>query len=118
MISTKQMLAEMETGKPFSIKRVSYNRSKKTGGLITFTEEAILYTKKKADQDAQDRVGRPLTVVEQKQKELQELKAKQPNHRKWYSRNMVLCVDGHPSSIIRKFHPPLVLEFNGIKVVP
>jgi len=117
-ITTRDMLREMEQGKHFSISRIKYDRSRKKGGEIEVIEEAILYTKKKADENAAQQVGRSLTVVEEKKKELNELRSKKSNHKKWYSRNLIICQNGHPTSIIRKFHPPLVLEFNGLTVVP
>lgn len=120
IISTKEMLTHMESGVIFSLRRVRYDRQRKKGGDIEFIAEAQLFTQ--ADEKNREEIatggGRPLTIAEQTFLQLEDAKKKDPNHHHNYSRNLVLLADGHPTSEIRKFHPPLVLEFNGKKVVP
>ena len=118
IITIKNMLKEMEKGEIFSITFVKYDRQRKTGGQKRVFPEAILHTKKKEKETAELVIGRPLTVVEQKIEELNALKSRQPNHHEHFTRNLILCVNGHETSEKRKFHPPLVLEFNGQQVVP
>ena len=112
VISTKQMLATMEEGQPFSMVVVTYDRKRKKGGQIKEYPEAILV---QADQKQQ--TNRPLTAIEAKVDRLTQIK-KNPHHHSHYTRNIQLLQDGHPTSLIKKIHPPLVLEFNGQKVMP
>lgn len=120
IISTKEMLNIMESGVAFSMKRVKYDRKRKSGGAVEYIAEAKLFTQEDARKNAENAIGagRPLTIVERALAEMDEKKQKDPDHYHHYTRNMVLLLNGHPSSEIRKFHPPLVLEFNGKKVVP
>lgn len=114
MISTKEMLETMKNGKPFSMVVICYDRRRKSGGQIKEYPEAIL-VKKSDGNDLQ--LSRPQTKMEQKAAYLDELK-KNPNHSKWYTRNIRLLQEGQPVGIINTIHPPLVVEFNGQKVVP
>jgi len=118
IITIREILQQMEKGDIFSIKFVKYDRSRKKGGEIRHFPEAVLHTKSHDDEVTQAAMGRPLTVVEQKMKDLNALKAKQPNHHQNYTRNLVLVQNGHKTSEKRKFHPALVLEFNNLQVVP
>ena len=115
-ISTKQVLSEMETGKPFSIKVISYDRrrSSKTGKIKEYPE-AILETAKIRNQG-----GRPPTEQEKLKAKLAnpERLYKNPKHKKWYTRNIRELQNGHPINIIHTIHPPLIIEFNGITVTP
>lgn len=101
----------METGEVFSCKVVSYDRKRKKGGEIMEYAEAILVQNTKKESKA-----RPKTLREQQVERLTEIK-KAPNHREWYTRNIQLLQNGHPTSLIKKIHPPLIVEFNGDKEV-
>ncbi|MEM9928922.1 MAG: hypothetical protein AAF840_03795 [Bacteroidota bacterium] len=117
LISERDMLKEMATGKPFSIRYVSYDASRKKGGKVHHFDEAILVQPEK---EASAAKGRPLTAAEQqaiRNRQENELR-KNPHHSKWYTRNLRVLQDGTPTSLVRKFHPPLVVEFNSLRVVP
>ena len=103
----------MESGQAFSLKVVAYNRQRKKGGDIKEYAEAILVRPTNEGEGN----GRPPTRLEQLRKELAACK-RDPRHRKWYTRNIRILQNGFPTSIIRTIHPPLVIEFNGQKVVP
>lgn len=105
MITTKDILEEMKTGNIFSCRVVTYDRKRKTGGKILEIHQAVLVQKEERD--------RPMTNIEQKQLQ----KKRGANHRKHYTRNIKLCVDGIPTEQIVKIHPPLILEFNGKDVL-
>lgn len=109
MISIKEILKYMESGKVFSMKVIAYDRKRKTGGQIKEYPEAILTQAPKPD--------RSLTKVEQQKLELDRLR-KNPHHREHYTRNITICQEGQPTSIIHTIHPPLIIEFNGDIVVP
>lgn len=107
-ISIKDALAFMDTGQIFSCKVVKYNMQKQEGGDVFDVDEAILL------KAPQKKTSRTMTAAEKT-----ELKKRTPNHRKWFTRNIVLCQNGHPMELFkRKIHPPLMIEFNGKTVVP
>lgn len=107
-ITVKDMLLEMETGAPFSMTVVSYNAKHKEGGKVIEYGEAVLLSTEKKPTTA----GRPLTPHEELGYRKEAAKRKAPNHRRWYTRNIRVLQNGHPTAIIRKIHPPLVILFN------
>lgn len=108
LISIRDMLEDMEMGQPFSMKVVKYNKQAVTGGNILEIEEAFL--RKKSS------INRPKEITDPATREGGQSKA--PNHFKNYTRNIRLLKNGGPTNTIVKIHPPLVLEYNGKKVVP
>lgn len=114
-ITVKDMLAQMETGKVFSLTFVTYDRRRKRGGSIEDIAEAVLL---QHDPTATNEIfaNRPATPHEKKVQQLAELR-RAPDHHKWYTRNIRLLVNGHPTGEIRKIHPPLVTRFNQKTVV-
>lgn len=113
IITIKQCLRVIETGEPFTATSVAYDRQRKKGGQIKEIEAIFLVRQK---QPAVDGLRSP-TEMEKKKQQLAEVK-RNPNHKKWYTRNVALAVNGVASSEIRTIHPPLFLTFNGKKVVP
>jgi len=101
----------MNSDRVFSCKVVTYDRNRKQGG------EIIEISGKMLKHDPGNKGGRELTTQELKQYERIGLK-KNPNHRKWYSRNIQLWSDGLPTVVIKKIHIPLIVEFNGEPVTP
>ncbi len=114
-ITVKDMLKEMETGDPFSIKYITFDRQRKKGGHIEQYKEAVLLIKPVLVIQPESE-GRSPTLIEQKKKKLERLR-KRPNHKEWYTRNIQLMVNGHPTGERRKIHPPLVVLFNNKIVV-
>lgn len=96
----------MESGATFSMSWVTYDRKRKAGGRVLEVKEAKLTQPKEKRQK-----GRPLTKIERHKT------FKSPNHRKWYTRNLVVFEDGQETSEVVKFHPPLVIEFNNMTVI-
>lgn len=113
-ISIRDVLDYMASGNTFSLKVVSYDHKRQKGGQIIEYPEVVQVIKK---EDA-ERKQRPATKQEQLQAKVQEHKSKNPSHGKHYTRNINVLQDGHPTSIIRKIHPILIIEFNNKKVVP
>lgn len=114
IITVAQVLKEMETGQPFRLSFVTYDRNRKSGGELKEVE-AVLEQPKNDGEEETPAGERPPTPHEAN---LLKLHTKNPQHQKWYTRNIRLTVDGHPTSETRKVHPPLFVEFNGKKVVP
>lgn len=112
IITIRQMLRTMEGGDPFSITFITYDRRRRKGGAVrTFPEAELLQRKKKEVE------GRPMTRRE-KAGLPADFSEKSPRHRKWYTRNIRILQDGHPTALVKKIHPPLVVFFNGKNVVP
>lgn len=110
-ITVREMLAFMATGALFSLQGVTYNRrAKKGGGKIYEYPECML-----AQATPGEKIDRPATHKEQSKQRVQKYA---PNHSMWYTRNIIICQNGHPTTMIRKIHPPLVVYFNGKIVVP
>lgn len=107
----------MESGQAFSMTVVSFDRKRKTGGAIQHYPEAkFIQSIDELELVPGDIFGggRDLTPKEEKQ-----VKAvRDPHHRKWYTRNIRILQNGHPTAIKKKIHPPLIIEFNGQKVAP
>lgn len=110
-ITVKDMLSEMEAGLPFSMTVVSYNARHKEGGKVMQYGEAVLLAEQPREEAGAS--GRQPTQAESWAERKEAAKRKAPAHRKWYTRNIRVLQDGHPTSIIRKIHPPLVVIFNG-----
>ena len=117
IITVAQALKQMETGNPFTLAFVKYDRRRRTGGELREIEARLCISDKKKAPPVVE--GREMTPRERK---LHELKypdnSRNPNHRHWYTRNVEITVNGHPTGEIIKVHPPLFVEFNGMRVVP
>jgi hypothetical protein len=113
VITVKECLTQMETGKPFSCKCITFDRKRRTGGEVLDILEAVLLTND-APLTPSDRAPTPLEA------HIANIATapKKPNHEKFYTRNVRLCSAGHPTETIKKIHPPLFIEFNGMTVVP
>jgi hypothetical protein len=112
-ITVREMLAFMETGALFSVQGVTYNRrAKKGGGKIYEYLECML-----AQAVPGQKLDRPATLKEDANQRVKHTR-NNPNHGMWYTRNIIICQNGHPTTMIRKIHPPLVVYFNGKIVVP
>ena len=115
IITRKDCMQRLEAGETVTMEVYTYDEKRGKGGKIE-TYECRLETGAKAAigddtphyeaEDADDADDAPT-----------EKRTKSPNHSKWYTRNIRLYVNGHPSSQIRKIHPLLIRTFNGVKVV-
>lgn len=104
MISIKKLLEYMESGQVFSMEVVAYDRTRKQGGQIKEYPEAVLVKREQAGQ-----TERALTKMEMVNTGARK---KGANHKKHYTRNIRILQNGHPTGIIKKIHPPLILKFN------
>jgi len=98
----------MESGAPFSIQVITYDARRKEGGKVVEYGEAVLLSA----EEKESLIGRPKTQIEDWAERKATARRKAPKHRKWYTRNIRVLQDGHPTSIVRKIHPPLVTLFN------
>lgn len=101
----------MKSGNIFSFKCVTYDKKRKRGGELMEFDEAVLMERPKDDDISKD-MGRPLT--ESEKVEVKKLQRHWDN----YTRNLRILQNGTPTSIIKKIHPPLLIEFNGKQVIP
>ena len=98
-VNLRDALAEMKEDKTFSIKFVSYDKKRKTGGIVKYFPEVKLIQKNKTDSTNSKTQG----------------KTKRTNSYVNATRSIKVFVDGVESSTIRKFHIFLLLEINGKK---
>lgn len=130
LISVRQMLSEMETGVPFRIKGVTYNRKQRSGGEVYEFEAQLIQAEEGVKHNPRTDPQRPLTHTEQHPYGRPYVVAPNrptmgaprsttnPNHLQWFTRNVAICQNGQRTSIIRKVHIPLVVYYNGKIVVP
>ena len=120
-ITIADCLKELETGKIVHLGVWTYDRKRGKGGeLDTFECQLITGLEK-----PHAVMGRLLTDAEMLLSGPDDFDddnalhhSKKPNHYEWYTRNVRIVVNGHPTSIIRKIHPPLIARFDGMKTVP
>ena len=109
MITIQEILKEMDSGRPFSLTVVKYDRQRKTGGELLEIPEAILVQADPAPVPGQ----RAATPYEAATQAAEEAKRRDPSHFDHYTRNIRILADGTPTSLIRKIHVPLIVCFNG-----
>lgn len=115
MITIRQCLEIMHAGEVFSLKVVSYDRRRKdkTGRIQEYPEAQLVW-----GDGGSDRVRPPgerqMTPLEQALSTSQtEQDKRDPKHKFWYTRNIRLRQNGLETEVIKKVHPPLIIEFNG-----
>ena len=104
-ITVRDMIRYMESGAAFSLIYITFDDRRNKGGKVLAFREAMLL------QHSPRQGERQATTKEAKQEELKNLR-KDPHHGRWYTRNIRLLVNGFPSSVVKKIHPPLVVVFN------
>ena len=108
-IRLDEMLELMETGNPFSIKFVSLDKQRKTGGEIKHIPRCVLTRTKK---ERKQHVGE-----EKFQQVVRGKRTKNPNHFHNSTRSVQEMIGDAKTECVRKFHLYLVLEFNGKKLI-
>lgn len=113
IITVRDMLAEMEKGKPFTICGITYDRKRNQGGTPYELEAQLI----------QATPGEKIQVTRQRPPTAQEAgktphKKSAPNHLQWFTRNVAVCQNGVRTAIIRKIQVPLIVYFNSKIVVP
>lgn len=111
MISVAECLKIMADGQPFRCRTVSYDRKRKKGGNIETIEAVLL-------DEAQMLKLRPDRAATKRETINQRPDRRDPKHADHFTRNVRICQNGHPTSLLRKIHPPLLIEFNGQLVTP
>jgi hypothetical protein len=111
MISVAECLKIMADGQPFRCRVVAYDRRRKKGGEILEYEAVLL-------SEAQMLALRPDRALTKREKMNDRPDRRNPNHSEYFTRNIRICQNGHPTSLLRKIHPPLLIEFNGQPVTP
>jgi len=114
-ITIRECRKIIDSGETFSYKRVTYDRQKRKGGKVEECLEARKFMKRWTVD------GERWTDEEISEAILEEINPenpKDPRHFDNYTRNIQKLVDGRPIRGIFKLHPPLLIEFNGMKVTP
>lgn len=99
-ITIKEALNTIDTGKIVSIKYVSFDKKRKTGGKLKHHDELVVTNPKK------------ITPTPTKVKS-----DSSPNHLENSTRNFFTCINGRPTSAIKKIHVFLILEVDGKTVM-
>ncbi len=122
MITIAKTLEYMHSGKPFSLKVVSYDKRRPANtGKVQHVEEAVIVWGDGEKKDKPASGERAMTGLEM---QLAGHYAKgadikrNPQHAVHYSRNIRLLQRGVPTEAIKKIHPPLIIEFNGETTCP
>jgi hypothetical protein len=111
IISISDCLKRLEAGEVATLEIWLYDRNRKKGGGIDTLTCKLL-------QKAEETVTECRVSSVEQQLSSAKTDKRSPNHGFFYTRNVRIMVDGHPSAVIRKIHPPLIKSFNGIKTVP
>lgn len=125
MITIGKCLEWMHSGKPFSLTAVSYDerRPAKCGRVLVYPEAVLVWGNGGSDRTNGTAAERPMTALEAKlsmpaASDKASAGKRNPGHSEWYTRNIRELQDGAPTAIIRKIHPPLIIEFNGETTCP
>lgn len=102
VLSIQDALQIMESGKPFCVRFVSYDKSRKSGGSIKFFSELV--------------TTRTASVHHPKLEKRNTPASKAQNHFENFTRNYFLCINGVETSVIKSLHVFGVLEVNGKKL--
>lgn len=117
-ITLRELINHVYSGEPFKMSYVTLDLKRKKGGEIKEVAEAI-GMKVPSDDELRESLKREPTQDEARRLELARLThRKNPEHRRNFTINYQVLQDGHPTSIIRKFHPSLTLTFNEKIVTP
>jgi hypothetical protein len=108
-ITMKEMLNEMDTGRPFSVSFVTYDKQRKTGGKIRMIREAVINAQPKSTDKKSGKSKPPDQRVR--------VDRRNPHHYDHSTRSIRLVVNGCKTSTIKKLHIFLVLTFNERKLI-
>lgn len=119
IITIGDCIKQLESGETATIEVWTYDRKRQKGGEI----EALTCKLLTGIEKPEAIQGRALTEFEMSaQRGPDDIDdahvSRKPNHSEWWTRNVRLMLNGHPTSVIRKIHPPLIKFFNGVKTVP
>lgn len=114
MITMAEVIERIHAGEIFSCKVVRYDRRRKerTGELIVIEQCKLVWGKgmiKKPVHGERQPTPLELSLMQAQAGMLK----RNPHHSEHYTRNVRIYLDGNPTEIIKKIHPPLIVEFNG-----
>lgn len=117
IITISDCLKRLEAGEIATIEVYKYDRKRKKGGQID-TLTCLLAKDEKDEKDEKSEGPNNGVDLQALDAEASVVAHRRPNHRKFYTRNVRIVINGHPTAVIQKIHPPLIRTFNGIKTVP
>lgn len=91
----------IKSGQLVSLKFVTYDKRRKTGGKIRFIEEARIRKVNSSEEKASNSILS---------------NSKDPGHFEHSTFAVNTCIDGHATAEVKKIHWFLLLEVNGIKI--
>lgn len=118
MVSIKEVIEYMHSGKTFSLKVVQFDRRRKEkrGRVLEIDCGELLWgdggakagaRMERAPTDLERSLMGPAIVIDRRN----------PNHAYHYTRNVRVIIDGMKTEQIHKIHPALIIEFNGEKTM-
>lgn len=120
MITIGQCLERMHAGEVFSLKVVSYDRRRrdKSGQVQEYAEGVLVWGDGGSDRTDRKPERAPTVLERALAGGDAEIDRRNPNHAHFYTRNIRVLQNGSPTEMIRKIHPPLIIEFNGETTCP
>lgn len=138
MITFRHILNKLHDGEICDIDVVTYDRKRRTGGQVksyrcilaqkasgpahrpSTSVETQSIASRNREKDSRDRVvERSRGSVPERSRDRVVERSRDPNHKKWYTRNVQLVTnDDFLTPIIKKIHIPLIIRFDGQNVVP
>lgn len=124
-VTLQEVLRRLDAGELCGMRVVKYDAQRGRGGDIMDIVECKLlaaeksprtYGKQKGAAPSPDEDPDAPTPVDAEAANLPDDR-RDPNHFRHFTRNVRLYQDGSPTSIIRKIHPPLIIEFGGAPVI-
>lgn len=100
MYTYRSMLAEMNAGRPFTVRFITYDKRRQRGGQVRQVQAQV--------------IEKPTASADQPPASAPSRSPGQARH----TRRVVLLVDGHRTEQVRTLHIPLIVEFNGQAVMP
>ena len=98
-MTIEEMVTLVDSGAACSLKYVSFDLKRKTGGKVKCVPELVV-TRQKSERSKQLDPAAPRS-----------------NHYQNFTRNFFTCISGQPTANVTTIHLYLVLEINGIKVM-
>lgn len=112
IITISECLKRLEAGEIVTLEVYKYDRKRKKGGQLDVMQCVLLKNDEKNDESDNREY---LQALDSK---ASVKTSRNPNHKKFYTRNVRILIEGHPTGVIQRIHPPLIKTFNGIETVP
>lgn len=120
MITLRECLEAMHSGAVFSLRVVTFDRRRKDkcGKVVEYPQASLVWGDGGNARSRKALAERAPTALERALSGMDDMDKRDPNHARWYTRNIRLYQQGLPTEAIKKIHPALIIEFNGETTCP